>query len=604
MKRLFNTLLRKKSYSHQFFISKSFATKHKTKFPKEEDFIKNTSKEKEYPEDDLIFDIKQQEKFRGMLIICPTPIGNLNDISLRQYEAIKTGDILACEDTRVTARLLELLTRKKMKEQFIMEFGISIEEFVNKGGMDMNDERIEEMINSKKESRVKEKSKENDKSYDITNDITNDNPDGRIGFYEFYKEKDDLDKIKNIDNKLKEIDERLKKQYKNTVKQNEEMSYGSVSMKDINEIEKRLNVDYSFKVKENTYDYIKDEEDFKIKQSQVNKEEFDEIEEVANDFYNNKSISYKLKTKAKYIMGVNRNFYSNQKQNDNETNETEEEVDLETGLEDNSFTLFTKRIKDEKAKKGRGILFSYRREIEDNASSKLIKAMKLGLKVVLISDAGTPTISDPGYKLIKKCVKEGINIESLPGACAAITALACSGMPTENFYFIGYLSKQHKERLEKLSQIKKYCVTGIIYESSKRLSSCLSDLKEVFGENHEVYIGNELTKLHESNFYGKVNEVIERINKLNSSEETYLRGECTIVVAPFKRIYTESEQLLNEMSLNMKEEVNIVECGRRLDEEIKVNTKELKDLLYKLFGISKLKAERIAEMIKKEKKRF
>ena len=104
-----------------------------------------------YDEDDMIINIGDKEKFKGMLIICPTPIGNINDISIRQFEAMKNGDILACEDTRKTGKLLEFIQLKKMKEKFYAEFGISFEEFVNLGGLNMTDEQIKSKILNKGE---------------------------------------------------------------------------------------------------------------------------------------------------------------------------------------------------------------------------------------------------------------------------------------------------------------------------------------------------------------------------------------------------------------------------------------------------------------------
>lgn len=106
-----------------------------------------------YDEDDMIINIGEKERFKGMLIICPTPLGNINDISIRQFEAMKNGDILACEDSRKTGKLLEFIQLKKMKEKFYAEFGISFEEFVNMGGLNMTDEQIrEKILNKEKEN--------------------------------------------------------------------------------------------------------------------------------------------------------------------------------------------------------------------------------------------------------------------------------------------------------------------------------------------------------------------------------------------------------------------------------------------------------------------
>jgi hypothetical protein len=123
--------------------------------------------------DDLFINIGPPEQFKGMLVICPTPIGNLNDLTVRQLEALKNGDILACEDTRKTGKLLELIKKKKMKEKFFDEFGISFDEFINKGGLDMTDEQIEKSfsIKKKKEENEEKEEKENENEKTSYNDF-------------------------------------------------------------------------------------------------------------------------------------------------------------------------------------------------------------------------------------------------------------------------------------------------------------------------------------------------------------------------------------------------------------------------------------------------
>ena len=238
-------------------------------------------------------------------------------------------------------------------------------------------------------------------------------------------------------------------------------------------------------------------------------------------------------------------------------------------------------------------------KLNNIASPKLIKAMKLGLKVVLLSDAGTPTISDPGYKLVSQCVKEGITIESLPGPCALITALAGSGMPTDKFTFLGYLSRSSKEKIEALEKLKNTETTGILYEASNRIVKSLEAIETVYGKDHSIYIGNELTKLHEAHFYGTVLEVTNKINDLNSKEDTYFRGESTIVISPYKKaIYNNSET----QELNSKLDIGLLDISRKLNENIKINARELKDLLVDLFALPKTKAEKISSIIKNEKK--
>ena len=125
------------------------------------------------------------------------------------------------------------------------------------------------------------------------------------------------------------------------------------------------------------------------------------------------------------------------------------------------------------------MLISYYKDNETLRIPKLIKSMKYGLKVGLVSDAGTPTISDPGYKLISECLNQGIHVESLPGPSSITLGLSLSGFPSDRFSFDGYLSKTQKEREEKLKSIKESNVTTVIFESANRLEKSLLSMEKV-----------------------------------------------------------------------------------------------------------------------------
>ena len=168
--------------------------------------------------------------------------------------------------------------------------------------------------------------------------------------------------------------------------------------------------------------------------------------------------------------------------------------------------------------------------------------MKLGLRVALVTDAGTPTISDPGYRFLKEAKKQGISIEALPGPCAATTALSACGFPTDKFQFYGYLSKTDSERELELLEVKRQGKTTCIYESPNRLLRTLDTIKQVFGENQEVYIGMELTKMHERHFRDTVTKVLSQLEE--EAEGSRLRGEVTLVIAPFEEADTEADQAL------------------------------------------------------------
>ena len=172
-------------------------------------------------------------------------------------------------------------------------------------------------------------------------------------------------------------------------------------------------------------------------------------------------------------------------------------------------------------------LKSYHKFNEHKIVESIINKLKNGCRVGLISDAGTPGISDPGYLIVKKCIEHNIEVECLPGPTALIPALVMSGLPCERFTFEGFLpiKKARKTRLEELSIEKR---TMIFYESPHKLIKTLNDFSKAFGSEREVSVTKEISKVFESTFRGKIVEVIEQIN------ETKIKGEFVIVVAGIK----------------------------------------------------------------------
>lgn len=172
-------------------------------------------------------------------------------------------------------------------------------------------------------------------------------------------------------------------------------------------------------------------------------------------------------------------------------------------------------------------LKSYHKFNEHKIVESIINKLKNGYRVGLISDAGTPGISDPGYLIVKKCIEHNIEVECLPGPTALIPALVISGLPCERFTFEGFLpiKKGRKTRLEELSIEKR---TMIFYESPHKLIKTLNDFSKAFGSEREVSVTKEISKVFESTFRGKIVEVIEQIN------ETKIKGEFVIVVAGIK----------------------------------------------------------------------
>ena len=169
-------------------------------------------------------------------------------------------------------------------------------------------------------------------------------------------------------------------------------------------------------------------------------------------------------------------------------------------------------------------LISYHRHNEDIKTDILIKKLQQGKQIALVSDAGTPGICDPGEEVIKKCIKEDIPVVPIPGACAMINALICSGLDTKEFVFIGFLPLNKKNRKEKLEEIKNITKTIILYEAPHKLDTTLKDLKEIIGDR-KIILARELTKIHEEYIRENIDILIERAKELKGEIVLIIEGE-------------------------------------------------------------------------------
>jgi 16S rRNA (cytidine1402-2'-O)-methyltransferase len=167
--------------------------------------------------------------------------------------------------------------------------------------------------------------------------------------------------------------------------------------------------------------------------------------------------------------------------------------------------------------------------IEDRKSSVLISKLNEGMDVAIVSDAGTPGISDPGYVLVSRAIAEGIKIIPVPGVSAVITALSVSGLPTDSFAFYGFLPSRSGKRRQFLSTLMDEAKTLVFYESPKRLIESLRDIGEVLG-NRNVVVLREMTKVFEEIMRGKVEEVI------NQMQGRVVKGEVTLVIGRSEKI--------------------------------------------------------------------
>ncbi|MFL3057914.1 MAG: 16S rRNA (cytidine(1402)-2'-O)-methyltransferase [Candidatus Neomarinimicrobiota bacterium] len=167
-------------------------------------------------------------------------------------------------------------------------------------------------------------------------------------------------------------------------------------------------------------------------------------------------------------------------------------------------------------------MISYHEHSNDNEIKKIIDLLLEGKDLALISDAGTPTISDPGYGLIRDCIKHDIVIVPIPGVSAITAAMSVSGLPSDSFTFFGFLP-QKKGRLKKIELLKNIENTVILFESPYRLEKTLNQLLEHLG-NRSVVVGRELTKLYEEVIRGNLTDVIKYFSK------SKVKGEIVIMI--------------------------------------------------------------------------
>ncbi len=163
---------------------------------------------------------------------------------------------------------------------------------------------------------------------------------------------------------------------------------------------------------------------------------------------------------------------------------------------------------------------------EKTAAPYVLEKLKSGLNIALVSDAGTPCVSDPGFRIVRLCRKEGVEVVPVAGPCAFIAALSASGLPSDAFLFAGFLPAKTSARKNFFERHKDCAHTLIFYESPYRIEKFAEDALEVFGKDRTVCVAKEITKLHERFFVGKLGEVNERLGKSNT------KGEFVVIIAP------------------------------------------------------------------------
>jgi 16S rRNA (cytidine1402-2'-O)-methyltransferase len=182
-------------------------------------------------------------------------------------------------------------------------------------------------------------------------------------------------------------------------------------------------------------------------------------------------------------------------------------------------------------------LVSYHEHNEEKRSAELVERLIAGQSMALTTNAGTPLVSDPGYRLVCAALENDIPVVPIPGACAAITALSASGLPTDRFTFAGFPARKKAKRLQQLRQLADAPQSLIFYQSPKRIIGFLEELMDVLGDRHAV-LARELTKIHEEFLRGPLSEITAVLKQRDT-----VKGECTLMISGAKEETRSPEEL-------------------------------------------------------------
>ena len=218
-------------------------------------------------------------------------------------------------------------------------------------------------------------------------------------------------------------------------------------------------------------------------------------------------------------------------------------------------------------------IFTYNDHSTKADRHNIIGQLKKGHSGGIISEAGTPLISDPGYKLISELILSNVKIVSLPGPTALITALTGSGLPTDKFQFLGFLPKKNKELVAVLDKCSYFLGTSIFYETPHRLIASLELIHQIFGSKVHLCVAKELTKLHENFFRGTAREVLQLFNE----KKELIKGEFVLLIYFDKKDhdYSNADKVFHDL----KSKISIKEISKLASDLTGIN----KNLLYKRF---------------------
>jgi len=210
-------------------------------------------------------------------------------------------------------------------------------------------------------------------------------------------------------------------------------------------------------------------------------------------------------------------------------------------------------------------LESYHDFNETARAGEVLERLQSGARIALVSDQGTPTVSDPGYRLIRLCRDEGVPVLPIPGPSAVTAALSVSGLPTNEFYFVGFLPARKEARRRRIEMLRTHSSTLVFYEAPHRLLASLADMAEILG-NRTAFLAREMTKVYEEYLFGPISEIASRVKP---------RGEVVIAV---EGSTGDSDPTESQIEIrDLPRPVLLREIARRLG----VGRRELYEALYK-----------------------
>jgi 16S rRNA (cytidine1402-2'-O)-methyltransferase len=226
-------------------------------------------------------------------------------------------------------------------------------------------------------------------------------------------------------------------------------------------------------------------------------------------------------------------------------------------------------------------LVSYHEHNEKTQALRLVERIKSGESLALVSDAGTPAISDPGYRLVVEALRAGIRVTPIPGASAAISAVSAGGLPSDRFVFEGFLPSKKGERERRLEDMRNESRTIVFYEAPHRLQESLAAARRILG-NREVVVARELSKIHEEFLRGTIAEVAEKL------AEKDIRGEITVLVRGAQEgAQISREDLAREILRLLAEGASVKQISEELAERYRMPRREVYQLALQLRGADK-----------------